>query len=1024
MNYLKSFTFLKSFLAAILLLNLFPSVSTAQYFGRNKVQYKSFDFKTLKTEHFNIFYYPKEREAVYDAGQMLERWQNRFAKLFGQNVGNDQPVILYASHAEFEQTNVIEGFLSEGTGGVTEALANRIVIPFTDNYKDNDHVLGHELVHAFQYNVIRSIPRGMASAGQLPLWFIEGMAEYLSIGRKDPLTSMWMRDAVLNNDVPSIDDISKNSKYFPYRYGEVLWAYIGSKWGDPMVTQLFTRSISRGWENSADTLLGIKVDTLSKEWQQAIRETYSPVLTGRSRPSEVGGRVIEEKDVMNLSPVLSPDGKYLAIISSHDLFTLDLYLVEAATGKFIKKLVSTNTDSHFDALRFMNSAGSWSPDGKRFAFVVVRKGDNEIAITDVSSGDIINTIEIRDVDEIENLDWSPDGSKIAFSATSGGINNLYFYDFSTKSTSQLTKDKYADIMPSWSPDGKTIAFATDRGAGTNFDKLTFGAPKIGLLDVASGKIDLISISDNAKHINPLYSPDGKSIYFISNPDGISDIYRYSLESREFYRVTKIATGISGLTELSPAMSIAKSTGRLAFNVFDKQQYNVRALEAGTALGGVYNKSENVAYILNISMPIVKNRDEGIVSKYLSSPEEGLPSGANFSSRDYKPSLRLVYAGQAGLGVSVDSYGSGLGGGISLLLSDLLANHLLAIEVQASGSLIDIGGQVTYLNVKNRLNWGGAIGHIPYLTGQFFYSYDTVTANGQTYYADKVSLLRQRIFNDNLMAMAIYPLSANRRFELNAGYSRISFSNEIETMTTLGGNILNDQTSSLNAPGALNMFQSSLAYVGDYSFFGFTSPIAGSRYRLEFESTLGSLQYFGFLADYRKYFLLSPVTFAFRALHYGRYGKDAENLYLSQLTLGYDSWIRGYNFDSFDLTECTDRGPNGECREINRLIGSKMAVVNAEMRIPLFGTSQFGLINFPYFPTELAFFFDGGVAWTENEAPVIKFVKTSAQRIPVFSTGVSARVNLFGYIIGEVFYVYPFQRPGKGAFFGFNIAPGW
>jgi outer membrane protein assembly factor BamA len=108
----------------------------------------------------------------------------------------------------------------------------------------------------------------------------------------------------------------------------------------------------------------------------------------------------------------------------------------------------------------------------------------------------------------------------------------------------------------------------------------------------------------------------------------------------------------------------------------------------------------------------------------------------------------------------------------------------------------------------------------------------------------------------------------------------------------------------------------------------------------------------------------------------------------------------------------------------------MATASVELRVPLFGTESFGLINFPYLPTEVSFFVDGGVAWTAEEAPEIQpvaqwFKSTrSAERIPVFSTGVTTRVNLFGYTVLEIFYAKPFQRPIKGNHFGFQIVPGW
>src|SRR5687768_2234312 len=103
--------------------------ASAQYFGQNKVQYRSFDFQVLRTEHFDLHYYPEEEATARDAARMAERWYARLARILDHQLSTRQPLILYASHPHFEQTNVVEGSLGEGTGGVTESLKRRIVMP-------------------------------------------------------------------------------------------------------------------------------------------------------------------------------------------------------------------------------------------------------------------------------------------------------------------------------------------------------------------------------------------------------------------------------------------------------------------------------------------------------------------------------------------------------------------------------------------------------------------------------------------------------------------------------------------------------------------------------------------------------------------------------------------------------------------------------------------------------------------------------------------------------------------------------
>ena len=160
-------------------------------------------------------------------------------------------------------------------------------------------------------------------------------------------------------------------------------------------------------------------------------------------------------------------------------------MADARTGKIERKLVSANADPHFDALRFIDSAGDWSPDGEKFVFTVFAEGDNELAIVDVNSGRIERNIDLDEVGAISSPSWSPDGQYIAFSGLNGGVSDIYRLDIETGAVEQLTNDKFADFQPTWSPDGTKIAFVTDRGSNTDFDDLRYSQPQIGFVDVLS-----------------------------------------------------------------------------------------------------------------------------------------------------------------------------------------------------------------------------------------------------------------------------------------------------------------------------------------------------------------------------------------------------------------------------------------------------------------------------------------------------------------------------------------------------------
>src|SRR5262249_48648078 len=160
--------------------------------------------------------------------------------------------------------------LDQSIGGVTEPIKNRVIMPLTGSYADNNHVLGHELVHAFQFNIAESRRGGgWQATGNLPGWLIEGMAEYFSLGREDTLTGMWLRGAVRAGDFPPIQDLTKGQKYFPYRFGQGLWAYVGGVYGDDAIVQLYRRALRIGFGPAIEQVLGVDQDSLSAQWKRS-----------------------------------------------------------------------------------------------------------------------------------------------------------------------------------------------------------------------------------------------------------------------------------------------------------------------------------------------------------------------------------------------------------------------------------------------------------------------------------------------------------------------------------------------------------------------------------------------------------------------------------------------------------------------------------------------------------------------------------------------------------------------------------
>jgi hypothetical protein len=350
-------------------------------------------------------------------------------------------------------------------------------------------------------------------------------------------------------------------------------------------------------------------------------------------------------------------------------------------------------------------------------------------------------------------------------------------------------------------------------------------------------------------------------------------------------------------------------------------------------------------------------------------------------------------------------------------SDMLGDHQLGTTIQITNRFEEIGGAVGYINRTSRWNWGIVGEQTPYVTGAFAQGLTTV--DGQVVFVEESLRITQ--INRAVSGLVQYPFSRAHRVEFAGGLRRISFDQEVESFffSPTTGQLIGENTEELPRPDAINLGETSAALVYDSSVFGATSPIVGQRYRFELSQTAGTLTYTGLLADYRKYFMpASPFTFAVRALHFGRYGRDGEDSRLSPLYLGYPGLVRGYEVGSFDANECVATAAS-DCEAFDRLVGSRMALASAEFRLPLMALfnrrAMYGAL-----PVEIGLFADAGVAWDSGVSPAF----TGGERDWVRSVGAVLRFNAFGFAVGELDYVRPLDRPERGWMWQFNLTPGF
>jgi hypothetical protein len=993
-----------------------PTTVSSQGFGQNKVQFDKFNFQVLKTQHFDIYYYPAEETAARTAARMAERWYSRLSRLLTHELTGRQPLILYASHPHFQQTNVIDSMIGEGTGGVTEGLQRRITLPLGATLELSDHVIGHELVHAFQYDILGP------AVGAVPLWFIEGMAEYLAVGPRDPLTAMWLRDAAITGKLPGIDDLD-DPDYFPYRWGQALWAYLAGRWGDSIVSTSLKNIVipgGRGGEDPIDVIeaaTGMDEKSLSSAWHAAIREMADvPATRTTARPTSLGPNVIGGTDsrggTMNIAPALSPDGTKIAFLSEKGQLSIDLYVAETVERRNVKKVLSTTVDPHFQSLQFLMSAGTWHPTQPELAIGAVRKGQAILAIIDTDRGGIDREIRFDDIDEIFQPAWSPDGNRIAFSGQAGGVTDLYVYDVQSGRTDRLTNDEFADLQPAWSPDGRTLVFVTDRFT-TRLDNLTFGDYRLAIATPGGGAAGIQAINFNlaGNTTNPHFLQDGRTVVFLSDATGRPEVYSLDRDSGRVSRVAGAMTGVAGITALSPALSVSSKSSKVAYTVFRDRGYDIHVTNWDEITPTAPATGRDLAVLPPAS------RQSSDVASLIANPTAGLPAATTFTTEPYKARMSLVGVGQQ-VGVATTSaFGSYVSGGIAFTFSDVLGNHLLGTSFGVNGGLRDISAQALYVDRRSRWNWGVFGDRVPFLTGSVAGGF--VEQGGDVFFVQEINRIRQTYQQVGLFTA--YPFSRAMRAEFTVSGQHIGFDREIETVIfdALTGSVLSEDTTRLPSPSSIRLAGAGGALVYDTSIFGATGPILGQRWRFDVQPTFGDLRMMNVALDYRPYAMpFRPVTFAARLMHIGRYGDSAEDSRLTPLFLGYPDVVRGYHINSFDEGEC-EPTPTGSCAAFDRLLGSRIVVGNFEVRAPLVGLFK-GRLDYGAVPVDIFGFADAGTAWLRGESPTF----AGGTRGWVTSAGFGARVNVFGFAVAEFNMVRPLNRPGRGWMYVFNLRPGW
>lgn len=1000
-----------------------------QSFGQNKVQYESFDWKFIKTPHFDIYYYTDDMYLAEFTAKISEDAYEQISKHFRWNLKKPVSIIVYNSHKAFQQTNVVYPYMSEGIGGVTELFKNRVVIPFEGSYEQFRHVIHHELVHAVVNDMVYGgNAQSMVSGAQLlrlPLWVNEGIAEYLSLNW-DTKTDMVIRDMAVNDYIPSVQELEY---YMAYKGGQSVWRFVAEKYGREKVGEIYiamkkAQNAEKGWENA----LGMNFKDLTEQWQEYVKKEYWPDITGRDALDDIGKQLTDHeklKNFYNISPAISPDGSKIAILSDRSMYA-DIYLIDALTGKQLKRIVKGNRTMNFEELKWLQPGISWSPDSRRIVIAAKAGGLDAFHLIDVETGDY-ETISF-DMDGLFTAAWSPNGKTLAFVGNQGKASDIYIMDIESQEIRNITNDIFSDSEPTWNSDGSEITFVSDRGdyienGNAVEDRLkiynfNYSQTDLFSIDIETLEITRITNTDYSENY-PNWSHTQNKLFYTADKNGVWNIHIYDADENYSYPVTNVLTGIQQL-------SISKDDRTLIFSGYDKRGWDIFSITNPLKMkkkevpltNFLTNKKTADESLADLRQDKLRDGEEvddpGDYSRYIFSDqyrnfnkgvEHGLDPQADSIStersaeyyipQNYKTRFTLdLVSGN----LAFDNI-FGAQGMTYFLWSDVMGDHQIYVGTEMQLTLENSDYILSYAYLKNRIDY-----------------YLAASQTADFYTTSYYGLARLRRYG--LSAYASRPFNRFSRIDLGLSYYRLSYNEWFQDYYT--GEYIDVFSTNLDA------LLPSASWVFDNTTWGYTGPVDGFRQALSFygSPSVGSdgIQFQTIQYDARKYFRLGRYyTIAARVMLGSSFGKDAQNFFLGGLPV----WLAGYGEtdgqkDNSQFSyEVLSTGDDSILKDIYftnyampvrgtryaERVGTNAAVANFEVRFPFIQYLALG------FPLKVIFgniqghaFFDIGAAWddfdefSDDEVFADKYGELPDYSSPILKTfGLGMKIN-FGYFL--------------------------
>jgi len=450
-------------------------------FGKNRVQYREFEWLYFPSDHFEVYYYIGGEQLAQYVLISCEKNLPLIQKFFDYPLEEKVQVLSYLKQSEFRQSNIgIQGDDQFNIGGAARILGNKM---FT--YYEGDHA---KLEIQIRENLARVIFTQMMYGGDwkdvlksstllsMPYWYQEGIVRYAARG-KTMQAEQFMRDRVQQGRLKSLNRLYGDEAALG---GEAFWAYVADVYGASVIPNiLYMARVSRNVESGFLFVLGQSIDTVTRDFLR-----YSESRQQMGRPQVLPGEPSlpvdgdksskrawkKENRKLGQLPVrykkkyrythlsLSPDARFMAYVTN-EMGQYKLWIYDRETDKKKRVLkreyrIDRIQDESFPVI-------AWHPSGKFLTVVTERKGRAYIGQYNLDEKQWTEK-ELFRLEKVTSMDYSPDGKRMIFSGVNRGQTDLYLYQVIGNNYEQLTNDIYDDMHPRFLADGKSVIFASNR----------------------------------------------------------------------------------------------------------------------------------------------------------------------------------------------------------------------------------------------------------------------------------------------------------------------------------------------------------------------------------------------------------------------------------------------------------------------------------------------------------------------------------------------------------------------------------